>query len=219
MDNPDRCKFILLEWERVHDLCKWIAREIKNEGFKPDAIVAIARGGWCAGNLLSDQLSIKDLRSVKIEHWGYTGRITGEAKITQPIVGELDGKDILLVDDITDTGDSMRLALRHLEDLKINSVKTAVLKHKSTSTLKPDFIGTEMDDWKWVVFPWNINEDIMNIIEMVVISNGMPIDSIEYKLRGEFDLCIGREELYEIMNDMEQDGRVISEGVIWRRRS
>jgi len=217
MGRPDRYKFIMLDWERVYNLCKWISREVKGDGFKPDVIVAIARGGWCAGLVLSDLLSIKDLRSVKIEHWGYTGEVTGDAKITQPIVGELDGKDVLLVDDITDTGDSMRLALKHLDELNAKSVKTAVLKHKTISTFKPDYIGTEMDDWKWVVFPWNINEDVMNIIEKV-LSNGIPIDGIGYKLRGEFDLCIDMDELQEIMNDMERSGRVISEGVIWRKR-
>ncbi|MDY6865308.1 MAG: phosphoribosyltransferase [Halobacteriota archaeon] len=218
MGRPGRYKFIMLDWERVYNLCKWISREVKVEGFKPDVIVAIARGGWFAGLILSDLLSIKDLRSIKIEHWGYTGEITGEARITQDVVGELDGKNVLLVDDITDTGDSMRLALKHLNEMNARSVRTAVLKHKATSTFKPDYIGTEMDDWKWVVFPWNINEDIMNIIEKV-LSNGMPIDGIEYKLRGEFDLSIDMDELHEIMNDMELSGRVLSEGVIWRKRS
>ncbi|MDY6960045.1 MAG: phosphoribosyltransferase, partial [Halobacteriota archaeon] len=206
MGRPDKYKFIMLDWERVYNLCKWISRGVKVEGFKPDTIVAIARGGWFTGLILSDLLSIKDLRSIKIEHWGYTGELTGEARITQEVVGELNGKNVLLVDDITDTGDSMRLAMKHLGELNAKSVRTAVLKHKTTSTFKPDYIGTEMDDWKWVVFPWNVNEDIMNIIEKV-LSNGMPIDGIEYKLRGEFDLCIDMDELHEIMNDMELSGR------------
>ena len=218
MGRPAKYELIMLDWERVYNLCKCISRGVRGDGFKPDAIVAIARGGWYAGLVLSDLLSIKDLRSVKIEHWGYTGEITGLAMITQPIVGDgLDKKNVLLVDDITDTGDSMRLALKHLDVLNAKSVKTAVLKHKTISSFKPDYIGTEMDDWKWVVFPWNINEDVMNIIEEL-LSTELSIDGIEYRLRGEFDLCIDRRVLQEIMNDMEQSGRVISEGVIWRKR-
>ena len=101
-----------ITWDYVVSLCKELARKIREEGFKPDVIVAIARGGYVPARLLCDYLGVTDLLSIKVEHWLETGKAEKEAKITYPYNYDLSGKKVLVVDDICDTGDSFIIAVK-----------------------------------------------------------------------------------------------------------
>lgn len=58
--------------------------------------------------------------------------------------------DLLIIDDISDTGDTF-LDLRQ----EIKNPKTAALHYKASSKFKPDFYGEEIsDDYGWIVYPW-----------------------------------------------------------------
>ena len=61
--------------------------------------------------VLCDYLGVKDLVSLKIEHWGVTATPDGKAQIKYPFDIDLTGKNVLVVDDITDTGESMIIAV------------------------------------------------------------------------------------------------------------
>jgi uncharacterized protein len=59
----------LLTWEDVYSLCHQLVRQLRKENFRIDFIVAIARGGYIPGRILSDMLGIQDLTCFKIEHY------------------------------------------------------------------------------------------------------------------------------------------------------
>jgi len=58
-----------VSWATVHGLARRLAAKIADSGYRPDLIVAIGRGGYVPGRLLSDWLGIMDLTSFKIEHY------------------------------------------------------------------------------------------------------------------------------------------------------
>ena len=115
-------KCVQYSWQEVYELCRELARKIKNSGFKPDAIVAVARGGWVPARILADFLLIRELYSVKAEHWGIVATVTGKAKITQPLTVDLTGKSVLVVDDVADTGETVEIVAQHVREKNAKEV-------------------------------------------------------------------------------------------------
>ena len=73
--------------------------------------------------------------------------------------------NVLLVDDIDDTGDTLQLAQDYLKGLNPKEIKVAVLHHKKTSTLIPDFFTQKIICWHWITYPWAIVEDILGFVK------------------------------------------------------
>ena len=70
---------------------------------------------------------------------------------------------MLLVDDIADSGRSLKLAKTHLQEQGANEIKTATLYKKPQSITTPDFY--EKQTTNWVVFPWDTKETLRKIIQ------------------------------------------------------
>lgn len=122
----------------------------------------IVRGGIVPGMLLTDYLGLRKMHFIRIRHWDHTGEKNPRARLRWACGESVEGKKVLLVDDLVDTGKSMLLAKEHLEG-KNAEVKTATLIYKKTSEIKPDFFGKKEKEWKWIVFPWNRVEDNTNL--------------------------------------------------------
>ena len=127
-------------------------------------IVAIGRGGYVPARLLSDYLDIYNLSSFKIEHYRRAHK-QPEARIRYPLPVNVKGLKLLLVDDVSDAGDTFELALAHLRDCGPPvQIKTAVLHHKTCSSLVPDYFAAEIREWRWLIYPWAIHEDVTGFI-------------------------------------------------------
>lgn len=154
----------LITWDEVCRLAKRVAREIRRSGFRPDIVVAIARGGYVPARLLCDLLDLYQLDSVGIRHYQAGAHRTPEAWLWSPLSAAVQGLDVLLVDDVSDTGDSLRLALEHVLGLGPRSVKVAVLHHKEVSSVVPDFYGKRVLSWRWLIYPWAVMEDLSGFL-------------------------------------------------------
>jgi hypoxanthine phosphoribosyltransferase len=92
------------------------------------------------------------LTSIKIEHWGPAGQKKDQVVIRFPLVADIKGQKILIVDDITDTGNTLEIAVKYIESFGPSEVKTAVLQHKDVSTHQPDFFIEKIAQWRWVTY-------------------------------------------------------------------
>jgi hypoxanthine phosphoribosyltransferase len=136
---------------------------------EPDVVVALARGGWFAGRCLCDFLGLDDLASLKMEHYVGTGEKGEGPQIRYPMPeGSVEGKDVLVIDDIADTGGSIRRAHEYVTDRDCGEVRTATLQLLQTSEFEPDFVGERLEEWTWVVYPWNFIEDMIDLIAGVM---------------------------------------------------
>ena len=153
----------IMSWELFNELAKKVAEKMREDDYRPDFMVGLARGGWVLSRVLCDYLGIKDLVSLKVEHWGVTATPEGMAQIKYPIDIDLTGRNVVVVDDITDTGESMKVAIEHIKKLNPKKLRTAALRNIEGSSFTPDYFGDEIT-WRWVVFPWNFVEDMCNII-------------------------------------------------------
>jgi len=169
MSLPDEFKCVVTTWDYIYDLCRDLSNDIKESGFEPDIIIALARGGWFAGRVLCDFLGLDDLESLKVEHYVGTAATSDGAEVKYPVANKaVEDKKVLVVDDITDTGKSLKEASDYIKSLNPDLIKTATLQFLDTSEANPNYIGEKLDEWAWIIYPWNFIEDMVDLIEQVM---------------------------------------------------
>ena len=163
MDQGIRCE--LVTWSQVQRLARDLAFRIRKDGFEPDIIVAIGRGGWVPGRLLSDYLGNLNLTEFKVEHYKGTEK-QAVARIRYPLKADVTGQRVLVVDDVTDTGDSFNVALEHIRSRgEPEQMRTLVLHHKTVSSYVPDYFARGMSEWRWLIYPWAVAEDLTALVQ------------------------------------------------------
>ncbi|MFX0044699.1 MAG: phosphoribosyltransferase [Candidatus Hermodarchaeota archaeon] len=173
--------YLILTWEDVYNLTLRLSERIVKSGFKPDVIVGIARGGWIPARILSDVLFAETLQNIRIEYYSDVGKRGREPKITQPITGTMEGKSILLVDEVADTGDSLFHAIEHVRALGAGHVKSAVLHFKPWSRVAPDYFMVKTESW--TVYPWELRESIIALVKVFRSENpSLDVKEIRDKL-------------------------------------
>ncbi len=203
MAKPIKCHMV--SWDEAYRLARNLSRKIKSSGFKPDIVIGIARGGLVPARVVCDFLLQKDLAAIKVEHWGIAATL-GKTKIKFPLQVDIKGKKILVVDDVADSGDTFSVVMDYLSEKEPLEVKTAVLHYKTRSTCVPDYWAEKQDDWKWIIYPWAVYEDLTDFIGKVRAGRMAPED-IRKALESNFDIKISRRDLIEILDDMKADGK------------
>jgi hypoxanthine phosphoribosyltransferase len=205
----------LPSWEELQKLIKEIVMKIKKDNYRPDIVIALSRGGFVPARLICDFMIIKDLISVKVDHWGITATKNGKAHLRYPISADLSGKKTLIVDDITDTGESMMIAKEFVEKLTPQEIRTAAIFHIKTSKFVPDYYGKEID-WIWVTWPWNYFEDMCNIVPKVLDENrDHSVKEIKGYLRERFKIRLSEQKIIKIMDELVARNIAIKDGASW----
>ena len=93
--NAEKFDCKILSWQLFYNLSKKVAGKIIDSNYRADIMVGLARGGWVLSRVLCDFLEIKDLVSLKVEHWGVTATPNGNAKIKYPFKIDLDRKSVV----------------------------------------------------------------------------------------------------------------------------
>jgi hypoxanthine phosphoribosyltransferase len=104
-----------------------------------------------------------------MEHYVGAAEKGADAEIRYPLPdGSVADKDVLIIDDIADTGGSISRAHEYVTDRDVGEVRTATLQLLDTSEFEPDFVGERLAEWTWVVYPWNFIEDMVDLISGVM---------------------------------------------------
>lgn len=194
----DKKKFAaqLVSLQEVYDNSLRLAEKISASSNHFNAVVSIARGGFPPARFLCDFLNIGRLYSVQIKHYERGAEQKEEAEILNESLGDIENRKILLVDDVNDTGQSLKTALKLLTPAAL--VKTAVLHEKDTSEFKVDFAGESIDEWKWLIYPWARTEDVFEFLNKGNMLNEETGAAINF-LKEEYDLEIEEDTLREIL--------------------
>ena len=201
----DKFECEVMSWDGFQSLAEETARKILDSGYQPDFMVGLARGGWVLSRVLCDYLGVNDLVSLKVEHWGVTATPDGTARIKYPFDVDLTDRVVLMVDDITDTGQSMTVATDYVESLNPEEVRTACLQHITGSQFTPNFYGEEIS-WRWVIFPWNYIEDRCNIVQKME-ERGVPVSEIKKKLKSDHKIEVDQGEINRIRDEIKRRNR------------
>jgi hypoxanthine phosphoribosyltransferase len=161
---PEELPATLITWEEVYSLCRKLVQQLHRANFRIDIIIAIARGGFVPGRLLSDMLGIHDLTSFKIEHYQGVYK-QHEAFVKYPLNADINGRNVLLLDDVCDSGDTFSVGVEHIRQCgTVNEIRTAALHLKTVSKFIPDFYAETVSEWRWHIYPWAVNEDLSSMI-------------------------------------------------------
>jgi hypoxanthine phosphoribosyltransferase len=172
-------KFEVPTWNQIYDMLLDIAEKIRKNGFKPDIIVGVSRGGWPPARVLSDLMNNPNLANVRAEFYLGVAETKDEPVLTQPISMEVAGKKVLVVDEVADTGKSLKLVKEHIIEQGAKEVKIAAVYYKPWSIVEPDYYEKETS--RWIVFPWEIKETMRKIVKKSK-EKGEPVEEETAKL-------------------------------------
>jgi hypoxanthine phosphoribosyltransferase len=194
MTDYPRCR--RTTWSEADRWAETIAARVRAAGRGPETIVALTRGGWVPARLVADRLGIKRLVSLRAQHWGVTATPSGRAELTEGLSGPVKGQNVLIVDDITDTGQSLELASAHVREAGAGRVESATCLHISHSKFVPTYFAEEIprEAWVWVVFPWNYWEDLVTLARRAYDDVGT-LDRTAEILRTRCGLDVSMDEL------------------------
>jgi hypoxanthine phosphoribosyltransferase len=158
-------KYEVPTWNQIYTMLLEQSEKIQKDVCKPDVIIGVARGGTIPASILTDLLTTRQVATIRIEFYTDIAKSNTQPILKQPLsdVIDISGKKILIVDDISDSGQSLKLAKQHLTEKNVAEIKTATLYAKPTTQTLPDYVEKITD--RWVVFPWEIKETLQSIIQ------------------------------------------------------
>lgn len=191
----------LISWSETERLSQKLARMLKTSGYQPDIVVAIGRGGYVPARLICDYLDMMDLTSIKIELYGAGSDKHDKAIIKYPLCHDIKAKNVLLVDDVNDSGETLELAVNHLQSFAPKSIKIAVIHQKTTSHYPIDFYAKKITKWRWLIYPWAVYEDISGFLrkQPEVIAN---LEQAQQYLKNTYNIRISKQRLQAVIELM-----------------
>lgn len=157
-------EFHYVTWREVIRGCIELASRVKKEGFKPDAILSIVKGGLIPSRIIADLLEIDEICFIGVKFYKAATQQDTKPQLTFPLTCSVRDKNILVVDDVVETSRTLQLVVEELSRYGAKRVKTMALYVKKWSSIVPDYYYMLVD--KWVVFPWEIVEAVKEGIDL-----------------------------------------------------
>lgn len=151
----------VVSWAKLHNELFTLSQIISKAEAKFDLIVVIARGGLTVGHVLSDFLHLP-VASLTISSYQNLNK-HHEPVVLCDVGASLKGKNILLVDDVSDTGKTFVHAIAHIKKLGATNIKTASIHIKPQTNLIPDYYVAKID--AWVIYPFELRETIESLVK------------------------------------------------------
>ena len=144
----------ILTWDLFGSASRELAQLVADDGYVPEMILSIARGGLLVGGALGYALGVKNVYTMNVEFYTGVDERLDVPRILPPAPDfvDLENARILIADDVADTGHT----LESVEEFcagKVGEVRVAVLYEKSRSLVKCDYVWRRTD--RWINFPWS----------------------------------------------------------------
>jgi uncharacterized protein len=143
-----------MTWGDLGTAIEDLAALIDADGFRPDAVLALARGGLPLAGALAYALGVKNMATLNVEFYTGVDERLDEPLLLPPVpdLTLLRTERLLVVDDVADTGRTLALA-RDFCAQHGPEVRTAVLYEKPQSVVRCDFVWRRTH--RWINFPWS----------------------------------------------------------------
>jgi hypothetical protein len=149
----------IMTWDDFGVASRDVAQMVADDGYEPDMILAVARGGLLIGGALGYALSVKNVYSMNVEFYTGVDERLEVPRILPPAPDFVDLHDarLLIADDVADTGHTLR-SVQQFAEGKVGEVRTAVLYEKPHSVVRCNYV------WKrtplWINFPWSDKDPV-----------------------------------------------------------
>lgn len=144
----------ILSWEAFGRASRELAQMVADDGYDPDMVLSIARGGLLIGGAMGYALSVKNTYTMNVEFYTDIDERLEVPRILPPAPDFVDLHDarLLVVDDVADTGHTLK-SVQEFCAGKVGEVRTAVIYEKPRSVVKCDYVWKRTD--LWINFPWS----------------------------------------------------------------
>jgi len=143
-----------MTWDDLGAGARDLAQAIADDGFAPDLVLAVARGGLLVAGAIAYALHVRNTFTMNVEFYtGVDERL--EAPLLLPPVPDLVDlrrARVLVADDVADTGATLALVKEFCEP-HVAEVRCAVLYEKPHSTVRCEYVWRRTA--RWITFPWS----------------------------------------------------------------
>jgi hypoxanthine phosphoribosyltransferase len=154
----------ILDYTKYGAAVRDLSQTVADDGYRPEMILAIARGGLFVAGSLGYALSVKNIYVMNCEYYTGVDERLPVPVMLPPYVDfvDMDGATILIADDVADTGHTLKMVHDFCVD-RVAEVRTAVLYEKSHSLVKCDYVWKRTD--QWINFPWSTEPPVVSAEE------------------------------------------------------
>lgn len=144
----------VLTWDDFGRSGRELAQLVVDDGFEPDVVIAVARGGLLPAGHLAYALGVKLADAINVEFYTDVEETLPDPVLLAPLLDTdaIRGKRLIVVDDVADSGRTLALVLDLLRAQGAEP-RSAVLYAKPTSVVDPDYVWRRTE--RWIVFPWS----------------------------------------------------------------
>ena len=175
-------------------MLKELSEKVIEKALKPHVVVGIAMGGLVPAVILARFLRV-EVDAVGAKFYRGVDERGERPQITQDLSSDIEGLSVLLVDDVADSGQTLKAVKEHIQKKGVSELTTCTLHYKPWSIIKPDIYIDQTE--AWIIYPWERKEAFRDIIEKMrseglsreetlnrMIENGIPESLVEemYKL-------------------------------------
>jgi uncharacterized protein len=155
MDAPRE----LMTWDDLGDGTRALATMVHDDGYRPDMILAIARGGMLVAAALGYALGVKNTFTMNVEFYTGIDERLDVPMLLPPVPELVDFAEtrVLIADDVADTGATLALVKEYCVG-KVLEARCAVLYEKPHSTVQSEYVWRRTN--RWVTFPWSAKEPV-----------------------------------------------------------
>jgi hypoxanthine phosphoribosyltransferase len=149
----------VMSWDDLGTGTRELAEHIHEEGYRPDIVLAIARGGLLVAGALAYSLGVKNTYTMNVEFYTGVDERLDVPMILPPVPDLVDLTEarLLVVDDVADTGQTLALVKDFCHG-KVAETRVAVLYEKSHTVVPCEYVWRRTD--LWIVFPWSASAPV-----------------------------------------------------------
>ncbi|MCW2741092.1 MAG: Xanthine phosphoribosyltransferase [Blastococcus sp.] len=151
-----------LTYELFGTASRELAQQVADDGYRPDLILSIARGGLFLAGALGYALDVKNLFTMNVEFYTGIDQRLDLPVVLPPTLDRVDitGSRVLVADDVADTGKTLEL-VRDFCTGYVAEVRTAVIYEKPQSVVTSDYVWRRTD--RWIDFPWSTLPPVVQV--------------------------------------------------------
>jgi hypoxanthine phosphoribosyltransferase len=145
----------VMTWDDLGAGARELAELVWADGYRPEIVLAIARGGLLIAGALGYALGVKNTFTMNVEFYTGIDERLEMPMLLPPVPDLVDFSEtqVLIADDVADTGATLALVKDFLEG-KVAETRCAVLYEKPRSTVKCEYVWRRTD--RWIDFPWSV---------------------------------------------------------------
>jgi uncharacterized protein len=156
----------VMSWSDLGTGTRALAEQVAGDGYDPDMILSIARGGLLVGAGLGYALSVKNVYTMNVEYYTGVDERLEVPRILPPAPDFVDLHDarILIADDVADTGHTLG-SVQEFCAGKVGETRIAVLYEKPQTVVSCDYVWRHTD--RWIDFPWSAQAPVLSRVHAV----------------------------------------------------